>query len=407
MRKDENYSEINKEKLEQIKKQFEKLFAIKGYRLKDNFNSEVWFLKEDKTFQSYISSSTPMANESISKRIMDIFCSLNKSNNLKTLNINVGDFIEDISQKIVDANHAIQMSNINIQQNKTLEKIARLNEILSILSHKIESNQGGNNYFSTFRANVHSLKSFPKGQYNINLLFNNNFSKEEENEMNGTEKRNMMDKSIDQLNNLFENKKLKINKIIEVNSDEVTFRTQKGTYNKKNVLNEPNSFPEYKFVSLKKEGCKYILDRRYSGSTLSNFKVSMIINGNKVYETKNEFFFLYVLNYLFEDFCNINKDSISFECSMKAYEDGYAKGKNPIGTIDLEIILELDIITRAELLNRIREVFSLTVDTKEDNSNFIKEILSDYFPDIKESVEATLSFDGERNEDCCNPCIIY
>lgn len=399
--------EFKDEKLEQISKKFEKLFALKGYHLNDNFTSDVWFLKEDKTFQSFVSSSTPMTSEPISKKIMDIFSSLNKSNSLKNLNINVKEFINVISFKIVEANNAIQMSKNNIQQNKTLEKIAKLNEILQILSHKIESNQSNTNYASIFRANVHSMKNFPKGQYKISLMFNNSFTKEEEKEMNGTERKNMKDKSIDELSNLFQHKKIKTNQTIEIpsNNEEINFRTQKGPMNRDKNLNEPNSFPEYKFTSLKKEGCKYILDRRYSGSSLSNFKVELIQNGDRTYQTKNEFFFLYVLNYLFEDFCNINKDTISFECSMKAF-DINNKSNQP-GEIDLEIILELDVITRAELLNRIREVFSLTVDTKEDNSNFIKEILSDYFSEIKEGVEAILISEGDRNDNCCNPCSIF
>lgn len=396
---------LREEKKEQIKEQFQKLFALKGYKQKDNFTSDVWFLKNDAMFQSLINSSTPMSNELISKKIMDIFSSLNKSNSLKNLTINVEDFINEVTNKIMEADSAVQKSKNNIQQNKTLEKIAKLNEILQILSQKIESS-ANSNYNSTFRANIHSLKNFPKGNYKINLSFNNNFSKEEEKEMNGTERKNMNEK-IDELSNLFENKKISTNKIIEIpnNYDEIIFRSQKNSYNKDNNLQEPNSFPEYKFTSLKKEGCKYILDRRYSGSTLSNFQIELIQNGDKIYRTKNEFFFLYVLNYLFDDFCNINKDTISFQCCLKAFENGLFESDN-MGEIDLEVILELDPITRAELLNRIREVYSLTVDTKEDNANFIKEILTDYFIDIKDQVEAILNYDGIRDENCCNPCLI-
>ena len=96
--------------------------------------------------------------------------------------------------------------------------------------------------------------------------------------------KNMSDKSIDELSNLYQQKKLKTNKILEIPNDnqEVTFRTQKSTYNRDNNLQEPNSFPEMKFVSLKKEGCKYILDRRYSGSSLSNFKVELVKNGERI-----------------------------------------------------------------------------------------------------------------------------
>ena len=407
MANEEELFVIKQEKLAQIKKQFEKLFSIKGYHTSDNFNANVWFLKENPTFQSYYNSATPISSEPISKRIMDIFCSLNQLNNLKNLRINVGDFIHEISNKIIDANNAITMSKNNIQQNKTLEKIARLNEILQILNHKIESSQGSGNYSSTLRANIHSLKNFPRGQYRVNLLINNQFTREEEREMNGTERKNIQD--LDELGNLFEHKKLQTNMILDIptNDEEVTYRTQKGVYRREGFANEPNSFPEYKFVSMKKEGCKYILDRRYSGSSLSNFKVQLT-NGKSKYVTKNEFFFLYVLNYLFDDFCNINKETIAFDCTMKAYDEEISEKRQAPGIVNLEILLDMDNITRAELLNRIREVFSLTVDTKEDNANFIKEILSDYFPDIKEAIENILSIEGDRNDGCCTPsCSIY
>ena len=394
------------DKLNQIKRQFEKLFSIKGYRLGDTFTSSVWFLKQDKTFQSYITSSTPMTSEPISKRIMDIFVKLNKNDNLKNLKINVKEFIDEITNKIIDAHIEIEKSQKNIQKNKTLEKIAELNELLQMLKHKIESNQQITQYQSTLRANVHSLKNFPKGQYKISLLFNNNFTSEEVKDMNQTERKNMKDSSIDELQNLLEHKKLPLNNILEIQNDneEIVYRTQKNSLKKERDLKEPNSFPEYIFSPLKKEGCKYILDRRYSGSSLSSFKVELIQNGNKKFESKNEFFFLYELNLLFDELCNINKDIISFDSQLKTIE---VDSKNQIGSVDLEITLELDPITRAESLNRVREVLCLTVDTKEDNSNFIKEVLSDYFNDIKESVEAILAYDGPRSEDCCNSCIIY
>ncbi|MCQ2816908.1 MAG: hypothetical protein MJ252_06560, partial [archaeon] len=372
---DDEEKTIREEKLQKIKKQFEKLFAIKGFHLENYFNSNIWFLKENNTFQSIINTPTPMANEPISKRIMDIFCSLNESNQLKNLNINVGRFINEISNKIIEAHTAITISKNNIQQNKTLEKIARLNEILQILNHKIESSNKKTEFSSIFRANIHCLKNFPKGNYKIFLFFNNNFTKEEEREMNATERKNLEDNKTDELSKLYEQKRIHTKKVLEIPSDneEVTYRTQRGVYKSEGYSNEPNSFPEYKFVSLKREGCKYILDRRYSGCSLSNFKIQMT-DGVKTYSTKNEFLFLYVLNCLFEDFLNINRQGITFNCEMKAYEDNIPKEDKDPGIIDLEVILEVDDITRAELLNRIREVFSLTVDTKEDNVNFIKEL---------------------------------
>ena len=85
-------------------------------------------------------------------------------------------------------------------------------------------------------------------------------------------------------------------------------------------------------------------------------------------------------------------------------ENEYDKKNDKIVLIELN--LELDNLTRMKLLNRMKELYSVTLDNKIKNEMLIDEILSIYFSEIKDSVINILSKEDESRESCC-ACFIF
>lgn len=391
-------NELNKLKLNELIQKFEKCFTMKGYKPTSTFNSKVWFLKDDQAFQSLVQnktlySSTPKSNS----KIIDLILELSSGMDLKNLEVPVDKFIYRISKMIIDSNVSIQISEESIKKNDSLQKISKINEILSLLNSKVQGKRKGD-FISTLQASVSSLSNFPSGPYKINLLINTSFDKENVNDLNESEKKNMVISNPDSVYNNFDEKVLSTKSLINIPNDTngVAFRSKVGSNS------DGNDFDEYGFGILEKEGNDYLLDRRYSGTTLSNFKLKLF--GKKdTYESKNEYYLHLVLSWV-DELCDLNKEVITKSLNIKVSGGDDKKDEGRI--VALRFDFEIDPLTRIGILNRIKELISITVDTKVNNQLLIEEILNDYFPELRDAVKNILEKKDENRENCCL-CIAF
>ena len=111
-------SELNKLKLNELIQKFEKCFTMKGYKPNSTFNSKVWFLKDDQSFQSLVQNKTPYSSTpKPNNKIIDLILDLNPGMDIKNLNVPVDKFIYRLSKMIVDSNISIQISDASIKKN--------------------------------------------------------------------------------------------------------------------------------------------------------------------------------------------------------------------------------------------------------------------------------------------------
>ena len=397
MSNEEGLSEVNQIKLNQIQEKFEQLFKMKGYKLNSTFNSKVWFLKNDKAFQSLVLNQTPFG-EAMRKGspILDILMELNQNKDISNLKVPVDQFITKLSKLINDSNISINISDASIRKNESHEKISRINEILNLLTNRVQGRKK-ENFSSKLYASISSMQNFPKGAYKVNLKINTEFENEDYFELNESEKKNLNRNNIDNVFNMFSEKTLQTNNLITLEDNSITFRTT-GLNNKK----AENAFNEYTFGILEKDSNNYLVDRRYSGTTLSNFKLVLRKDNQKIFQSKNEYFLHLILSWV-DDLCNMNRDVISKNIFLKIFGGNEKEERG----VKLQMDFEIDDLTRIGLLNRIKELISIPVDTKVKNQMQIDEILSDYFPDIKDGIYGILNKSEENRDSCCNPCQIF
>ena len=101
----------------------------------------------------------------------------------------------------------------------------------------------------------------------------------------------------------------------------------------------------------------------------------------------------------------MNKDTLTKNIILKVFSDNdYDKKDNK--TVQIELNFELDNFTRMKFLSRINDLYHVTLDNKIKNQMLIDEILSDYFPDIKDSIKDILTKEFEPRDNCCSDCYI-
>ena len=391
-------SELNKLKLNELIQKFEKCFTMKGYKPNSTFNSKVWFLKDDQSFQSLVQNKTPYSSTpKPNNKIIDLILDLNPGMDIKNLNVPVDKFIYRLSKMIIDSNISIQISDASIKKNDSLQKISKINEILSLLNSRVQGKKKGD-FISTLYATVSSLTNFPSGPYKVNFSLNTSFDSENSNDLNESEKKNMVASNPDSVYNNFDEKMLSTKTLINIpnDSNNVAFRNKVGS------ISDGNAFEEYGFGILEKEGNNYLLDRRYSGTTLSNFKLKLF-GKEDIYESKNEYFLHLVLSWI-DELCDLNKYVITKFLNIKVF--GEKDKKDEARIVGLRFDLEIDALTRIGILNRIKELISIPVDTKVKNQLLIEEILNDYFPELKDGVKNILEKKDESRENCC-VCIAF
>lgn len=392
----------NQEKFDQIVVKLEHLFKIHGYSNENYFDSRVWFLKNDQTFQKYISkniqtSETPMSKEMNSNKMIETLIHCNSSKpiqDLKLMKVKVDLFNREIARILVESNSSVEISDKNIKENESHQKIARITEILKLLHNRIEG-KNKKAFQSKLKANVISLTNFPIGKYSISLLINTAFDKERPSNLNTSEKNNLDPLSPFNVANIFNEARLDLQNDIEINQahESIVFRNK-----------DINSFDQYSFTILEKGNKSCLVDRRFSGTTFSNFMLRVKNKGNE-YESQCEYL-LHLLLTSIEELCDLSKETLTKHLNIKVYK--YSKQKIVDDTsVGIQFNLVVDDLTRIAILNHIKQIILIPVETKTTCLNNIEEILTNNFPDLKESINNILSKQEEVREPCCNGCKIF
>lgn len=394
--------ERNQEKFDQIVVKLVHLFKIHGYSSDGFFDSRVWFLKNDQTFQKYISkniqtSETPMPREFNSNKMIEtlIQCNSSKPNHdLKLMKVKVEVFNKAIARILVESNSSVEISDKNIKENDSHEKIARITEILKLLHNRIEG-KNKKTFQSKLRANVISLTNFPIGKYSISLVINTAFDRERPSCLNTSEKNNLDPLSPFNVASLFSETRLDLQNDIEVTQprESIVFRNK-----------DINSFDQYLFTILEKGNKSCLVDRRFSGTTFSNFMLRVKNKGNE-YESQCEYL-LHLLLTSIDELCDLSKETLTKHLNIKVNK--YNKQKEVDDTsVGIQFNLIVDDLTRIAILNHIKQIILIPVETKATCLNTIEEILTNNFPDLKESIDNILSKQEESHEPCCNLCVIF
>ena len=390
---DENREQISEMRYNLLVEKFEQIFKIKGYNSNSNFDNKVWFLKEDDAFNSVAFNNTPYENPKENSKMIEILNELNQNSDLKDLTVVTNQFISKICQTINDANNSIEISEKSIKKNDILKKIAKINETLSRLENNIENKKKGE-FHSNLQSTLISMKNFPSGEYQPCLVINTDFDKEKLSDLNQAEIRNL-DKHIDDnVYKLFKEKKLYTRGKINIPNPLNYIDFNKPIANTL-ITEQINSFDDYDFQILNIENRNYLVDKRNSGTTFSNFKI--IINGQDKYECNNQYI-LHILLTSIEELCDTNNDSISKTLSLKL------KGPNEneaIRNVLIKFDITFDPLTRSGILNTIKNLISVPIDDKSNNRYMIEQLLTDYFPDIKDSCINILKRTTEERKDCC------
>ena len=399
---EDNSTESNQLRYTLLCEKFEEYFKMKGYKKDSFFDHRVWFLKNDQTFQSLLHNSTPYPNYEKSNKLLEILSEINKGNDLRNLYISTEEFINKISKTLNDANISKKISNNYIEKNKILEKITKINELLNMLTNRIEKKKKGN-YTSKLYTYIISMNNFPSGPYRLTLNINTSFDQENYNELNDNEKLNLDKNNPENVFEIFQEVTLSTKNLINIpkGKDNIVFLSNFS--NSQNENESENKFEDYEFSSLDKELKNYLVDRRNSGTTFSNFKLK-ISGTDGFYESNNEYL-LHILLSSIDELCDLSKNPLTKNIALKLNnENDYDKKNDKIVLIELN--LELDNLTRMKLLNRMKELYSVTLDNKIKNEMLIDEILSIYFSEIKDSVINILSKEDESRESCC-ACFIF
>ena len=373
---------------------FKNLFKEKGYDLNGKFDNKVWFLKNNDKFNSVAFNQTPYENPNENSKMIQILNELNQNSDLKDLTVITNEFIRKITKLINNSNISIEVSKKSIKERDIPHKLAIIDETLRLLEIKIENKQKGE-FKSKLNTSILSMKNFPSGPFRPSLIINTAFDDENLNELNESEKRNL-DKNLDSnVFNLFKEKILQTRDILTIpnNKNNIKFNSNESN----SLITEQNNvFDEYYFEILNIENNNYLVDKRYSGTTFSNFKLK--IKGNQdFYESKNQYL-LHILLTSIEELCELNNDIISKELTIKL------KAKNEIQEfreVLLKMEFELDPITRSGILNRIRKLINIPIEDNTKNKYIIEQILTDYFPTIKKQCFAILEKKEEEKKDCC------
>ena len=392
--------ELNDLRLTLLCQKFEQYFIVKGYKPNSNFDHRIFFLKNDQTFQSLIQNQTPYPNYDKSNKLLEILSEVNRGNDLRNLYVNTQEFTNKLSKTINDANFSIQLSDIYIKKNGILENTAKINELLNILNKQIKVKNNPNNK-SKLIAYIISMNNFKSGAYRLVLNINTSF--EQESDLNETEKTNLNKNNPENVYEIFKEVTLSTKNLITIEEGKNSILFTSNYSNNQKEEEPENKFEEYIFTFLNKDYKNYLVDKRYSGSTFSNFKLK-ISSTDGFYESNNEYLLHLLLSFI-DDLCDLNKDTLTKNIILKVFSDNdYDKKDNK--TVQIELNFELDNFTRMKFLSRINDLYHVTLDNKIKNQMLIDEILSDYFPDIKDSIKDILNKEFEPRDNCCSDCYI-
>ena len=402
-------NEVNKYRLNSLIQKFEQYFKIKGYKPDSYFDNKVFFLRNDQNFQNFLSGNTPYQNNNLqnsstfnNNKILEILNQLNKGNDFQNLYISTKEFTQCLCKLINDSNISIQISEENIVKNNSHQKIGKINEIINLLNSKVTGKKKGE-FNSILYSNVNSMSNFENGPYRINLCINTDFEKENFNELNSCEQKNLESDNTDNVYNYYESKILNTKNLITIpnGQENVTFRNNMKL--KSEDENDVNFFEDYNFSILEHNNKDYLVDRRNSGTNFASFKLK-IRGSNDIYESNNNYL-LHIFLSSIEDLCDLNKEILSKNINVIVKGKNDENDKNRIVSINLNF--EIDNLTRIGILKRVKELINIPVENKVKNQMLIDEILNDYFPEMKESTLNILESNEEKRENCCADCVLF
>ena len=395
MNEDEDFNNIIDIRYNEIFLLFKNLFQEKGYNINGKFDNKVWFLKNDDAFNLVAYNTPQYDTPTQNSKMIQILNELNQNSNLKDLTVVTNEFIGKISKTINNANLAIEISNKSIKQRDIHHKLAIIDETLKLLGIKIENKQKGE-FKSKLNTSIISMKNFPSGPFRPSLIINTAFDEENLNELNESEKRNL-DRNLDKnVFNLFKEQIINTRDTITIPNNKNSIKFDSNESNSL-ITEQNNVFDEYIFEILNIENNNYLVDKRYSGSTFSNFKIK-VKGSEDLYESRNQYL-LHILLTSIEELCELSNDIISKELTIKL------KAKNEIQEVRevlLKMEFELDPLTRSGILNRIKKLISIPIEDNTKNKYMIEQILTDYFPTIKKSCIDILHKTEEEKKDCCS-----
>jgi len=376
-------------KQSQIQDVFTKLFNSKGYKPSSHFDKTVWFMKSDRDFQNLIKKGYKVQTPGVGNNDMiNLLEQLNEGEDIFSLSVNAGKFIEKVSKKLIELQILKERSEKQIefynahklkilieakisflkQQNKNLSNLSLIDVNIDDLD--LNEDRYAELTYSKLFLFFNRGKSLPVGKYNIEAdidLFNKD-SDEDSSEQDYTHK------SLSLLNF----------KIEEV-----------GQYFKQNENN--NNFPPIGFGSN--------FDRRkrepkfYSGCTLANLTLFITKDSKKVTSSSRLDFLDLFLNNI-EAIIDSNKNN--------TFIISYPLKVDPYNNVELDFKFELGDLTCISILNRIFKLFSILLNNAKDCENSISFILENYFQDSISFMVKNLLEKKQETKGCdaCTNCNI-
>jgi hypothetical protein len=361
-----NFEIQTKPKVIDMNKIFTDLFNSQGYNNNNQFlKKDVWFLKQDNTFQNMTLFTTVTRGEN--KIIYDILKDLSDNYLVKRIDIEYTKFIQAVCEKLYLAQETIDRCQVQIDLYKAHENINIIEGKIKIL----EEMKGNVMYdHSTIEFSIQKCEPDTFG----GLEYIMNYSE------------------MDQYDpTITENKKLNLKF-----KPYIKFTAIEAHYNNNNNYNNFHTLDSL------------FNTNSFSGTTFSQFKILAFRKGELCGESSTENFLLMLLSYL-KELKEIEKPTLffSWKVNMKVLNVQEEGDSEFDLTLDFKIVVDSE--SRIAMLKKIHKVLKDAISTQTVSENVKKEIL-EYFPEISQSVMTVLERKDDQvdNHDCaCSSCTIF
>ena len=382
----------------QIKNHFLDLFSKKGFSPKNNFDLNVWFMKnfdedfDPREFINRIMSVTPTENSDIVKNIiMKIYL---KSNN-KALTINVAEFVDELVENYI--NFKSEYTRI-IKLIRDYDAFETKSKLEYFINQNLKSINYDDEFTSSFIAYLVEVKNLPKTDLQVSLMaafsnFNNsNFKLKKEKERHSLKNSN--------LNNLNSSQFSTNNSISQSFKAEQVYEYRLNHILKNSEVNKIDfsydneySFPNIEFYAFENTEQLTKFD---SGTNFLYFFLKAENLNNEFDEfmisEKKPFLDLFIAN--IKNIINnpFEKHKV-FPLELKLKNDVYNM------EFVLKVIIELDTNTQSSIFVKIVNILQNIISFKIYVDEKIKTIY-DYFPEIAKEIDD--EFHQKKVEKGCN-----
>lgn len=449
-----------KEKKIEIEKSFTKLFTANDYKQDAYFNSAVWFLSNDSTFQALRTNTfsdekdKDKASELISDnkvyKLISYLSNNNKPNanneekshslnsNLSNIKVQVKQFIDSMTKLLIESQKTIDICDEQISNFKIQYKITAINQVLK----KIETKKLKLNYYeertsiSKIIFYINKIEFFPEGEYSFILHLHeiNSLGKLTTNSKRLNSKKkikltvpgqsvnllhlNLQFKDIsysaielNEINHKTIQSALKSDIANEVRMDfidkdlkskETNFSEEDKDDKDNFSFNNQASFESSEPVKFSISDC--------TGTSLTYFGMKIERNGEEFAYSNENFLDCLLLN--IDDLLDLNKQSIitTFPSSAKVSKEIRKRLQLNIREFNVTLGMRMDLSMdlRYSILKRIYDVFMANITLKAYHEKIVNDTLDNYFPEIADKVKAILYPNPIKNEEvCCDKCLIF